>query len=234
MIATDPSILVILSLAFGLGLIHALDADHIMAISNLVGTQSKLKTTLIFCSHWATGHAFALLLIGFVVLILGLAVPTRLSQFAEQGVGLVLILLGIWTLVDLKRRQAHVHFHPHDGHRAHAHWHTHNNKASHDHVTDEHDHRHGAMFIGVFHGMAGSAPLFALVPLTKLDPSWLGMAYLLIFALGVLVSMLIFGGMVGGIIQLLSKSGFHLIDQLRRVVACCSIGFGIYLFGAFA
>lgn len=242
------SIFALLTLALGLGLVHALDADHVMAISNLIGNQSSVKTSLKFCARWAIGHGAALLAVGFVVFILGKAIPIDLSSVAEAGVGVVLILLGAWVLWGLYRKKAHLHFHQHDGLPEHAHWHshgdTHDNKShgnrmhekiSHDnnskekHKLDNHAHNHSAVMIGILHGTAGSAPLLALIPLSKMASPWLGLAYLSLFAVGVLLSMLFFGGILTSLIRWLQLLGNKVINGFRIVVALSSVVFGIYL-----
>ena len=221
----------LLSLAFGLGIMHALDADHVMVISNFIGRRPSLQQSLRYCARWALGHGTAILAIGIFVFILGNAVPAGLSSYAEYGVGAVLIALGVWVLWDLYRRNVHLHFHQHDGLPSHAHWHRHSkrniNKQFHN--TDTHKHHHSAVLIGVLHGTAGSAPLFALIPLTRIESPWVGIAYLALFAVGVFLSMLLFGGLFSSAIRFLQRFGNRVITLFRTIVAGCSIAFGIYL-----
>lgn len=227
--------LVLLSVAFGLGMIHALDADHIMAVSGLSVRKPKLNYCLQFGLRWAIGHGFSLLLIGGSVLLLGIAIPESLSQTAELLVSVVLIGIGLWILWELFSRRAHVHFHQHDGIPRHAHWHVHANRShqsSHkqSHKEMPHKHEHSAVMVGMLHGTAGSAPLLALIPLTKLGGSpWLGMGYLLLFGLGVIVSMLTFSGLLGVTVNWLSRWGNRAVKVLRTGVAMSSISFGSYL-----
>jgi sulfite exporter TauE/SafE len=228
----EDTVFAVLSLAFGLGLLHALDADHIVAVSGLASTRPGLRASLRFCTRWAAGHGLSLLLIGGAVLLLGMAIPTTLSAVAEDLVGVVLILIGAWVLYDLFRRRAHLHFHRHDELPQHAHWHVHKHDGH--HAQDEHRHGHGAVMVGVLHGTAGSAPLLALLPLAKLGSPWIGLAYLLLFGLGVLASMLVFGGLLGGVFSWLSHWGDLIVRRVRMTVALGSIGFGGYLLqGAF-
>lgn len=246
------SIVVVLSLAFGLGMLHALDADHIMAVTGLASRRPDWRTTLRFCLRWAIGHGVSLSVIGAGVLLLGMAIPDRLSAMAEHLVGVVLVAIGAWLLWSLYRRGAHLHFHVHDnaGHKRiwHAHWHVHGRHAhgehaahgqhavvTHDHATvasparNGHRHDHSAVLVGVLHGTAGSAPLLALLPLAKLGSPWLGLAYLVLFGLGVIAAMLIFGGVLGGVYAWLARFGDRLVRALRTAVALSSIGYGLFL-----
>lgn len=227
------SSLTILTLAFGLGMLHALDADHIMAVSSLSSTRAGLRRSLQFCARWAIGHGAALLIIGIAVIGFGMAIPAHLSELAESLVGLVLIALGSYVFWDLLRQRAHLHFHQHDDLPKHAHWHHHNERAlsqsSQQHKKHPHSHQHGALMVGVLHGTAGSAPLLALIPITQLHSAWLGMLYIILFGLGVLLTMLIFGGLLGGTFQYLMRWGNQIVRAVRVSVASGAIAFGFYL-----
>lgn len=180
----------ILIIALGLGLLHALDADHIMAVTNLAAGQADFKSSLLFCFRWAIGHGLVLTFVGLAVFILGISLPKELSQYAELAVALILIIIGIYVLIDIYRKHVHIHFHQHDDKPIHAHWHSHKKQHS-------HQHSHTALFVGMLHGMAGSAPLLALIPIAMTEEPVYGFIYLAIFSLGVLIAMLIFGGLLG-------------------------------------
>ena len=222
-------LLTLITLALGLGIMHALDADHVMAVSGLASTRVSRRDSIQFCLRWALGHGGSLLLIGGCVYLLGMAIPDQLSRYAEHAVGAVLIFIGLLILFDLLRKNAHLHFHQHDGLPEHAHWHTHSNQQL-AHSNDKHRHQHGAVLVGVLHGTAGSAPLLVLIPLAKLGSAFYAIVYLLAFSLGVLITMLIFGGVIGGIYQFLSKWGAQSVKILRLLVAMSSLVFGSYLF----
>ena len=176
----------LLFLTFSLGMLHALDADHIIAVTSLSSMRQdpddnqqagnkkfNRKQSLIFCSRWALGHGGALMIIGTAVLFLGMAIPEHLSQLAESLVGVVLVLLGAYVLWDMRRKNAHLHFHQHDGVQNHAHWHSHK-KAEHSSIKATHHHSHAPGFVGVLHGTAVSAPLLALLPVAQMSSPWIG------------------------------------------------------------
>jgi len=223
----DFSIWALLSMAFALGMVHALDADHVAAVSGLSCKGGSWKNSVGFCARWALGHGGALLLIGVPVLFLGLAIPESLSAWAENLVGLVLIAIGAWVLWDLSRKQAHLHFHRHDNMPKHAHWHTH--VAGIAHHQEPHRHSHTPVMVGILHGTAGSAPLLAILPLTRMASPWIGFFYLLLFGFGVFAAMLLFGGALGGLFALLQRWGDRFIALLRLLVGLVSIGLGVHL-----
>jgi cytochrome c biogenesis protein CcdA len=218
----DASWLAVLTLAFGLGMLHALDADHIMAVSGLASMGTGRQRALTFCARWAIGHGLTLLAIGAAVLLLGMALPARLGNAAESLIGAVLVLIGAWVLRDLWRRRVQLHFHEHEGAITHAHWHLKNAKPS------RHMHGHGAVLVGVMHGIAGSAPLLALLPMAQYG-AWLGLGYLLLFGVGVLASMLVFGGLLGDVFDRLARHGERVFRWTRGLVAMSSMLYGAML-----
>ncbi len=222
----------ILVLAFSLGLVHALDADHIMAVTTLSGRNPGIKQSIGFCSRWALGHGGALMLISLLVIVLEWHIPNSLSHLAEQMVGLVLILLGLWVLRETLQRRIRLYFHRHGHNVLHAHW---LQSTENEIQNGRHKHKHSATLVGVLHGTAGSAPLLALLPVSKLVSPWAGMAYVLVFGLGVFIAMLVFGGALGRLFFLTASYGKELINILRSFIASTSIIYGSYLLsGAFS
>ena len=217
----------LLMLAFGLGLLHALDADHIAAVSGLAGHRPGLRTSAMFCLRWAFGHGAVLLLVGSAVFLLGMAIPESLSNLAENMVGAVLIAIGLAIVIDLYRRRAHIHFHHHDGLPRHAHWHVHQPDTQHNEAA--HQHRHAAIMVGALHGMAGSAPLLLLLPLGQMSSPWYGMAYLILFSLGVIVAMLLFGGVLGVLFTQFARISGRALQYVRGLVGLGSVEYGGYL-----
>ena len=85
------------------------------------------------------------------------------------------------------------------------------------------------MFVGLLHGTAGSAPLLAILPLSSMASPWLGFSYLLIFGLGVFISMLLFGGLLGQVFAWLKQWGNRFINGVRIMVSIISMGYGVIL-----
>ena len=214
-------------LAFGLGLLHALDADHIAAVSGLASHRPSLKNSVRFCLRWAIGHGVVLISVGGAVFLLGMGIPERMSATAEYLVGAVLVIIGTTIFYNLVRKRAHLHFHRHNDLPEHAHWHVHPKHTKHDDTA--HRHGHTATMVGALHGMAGSAPLLLLLPLGQMDSPLQGISYLIIFCVGVVAAMLLFGGVLGLIFARFAKTGGRWVNCLRAVAGVGSIGYGGYL-----
>lgn len=213
-----------LLLALGLGMLHALDADHIMAVSALTAKRPSVASSMRFCSHWATGHGLALFSIAIGVFVLGAAIPETLSHWAESIVGAVLITIGCLVLWEVVRCGLQLGFHHHDPDIHHLHWHQQNHNRKQD---------HSALCVGLLHGTAGSAPLLILVPISNMGSALDAMSYVLLFALGVVLSMLIFGGLLAQLYQKLARWGDKAVILMRVSVALSSIGFGGHLLSGY-
>jgi len=232
----DDGVVAVLFLGFGLGLVHALDADHVMAVSALASVRPRLSHCFGFALRWALGHSAMLLLLGGSALALGVALPPSLCEIAERVVGAVMLGLGAWVGIDLLRRRGHIHFHRHAGLLPHAHWHTHGyapphpgsegRSGLHGYADPDcarrsglHGHEHGAVLVGALHGAAGSAPLLAVLPAVAQQSALVGIAYLLVFALGLVLAMLLFSGVLGGVAARLAHTRHAGAGELLRGVS---------------
>lgn len=218
------NIIIILLLAFSVGMVHALDADHVIAVSSLACHKKTIRDGIRFCLNWTIGHSLTLLVIGVAVFVFGMTIPQSMSAWAEGFVGLLLILIGVGVLLDLRKNSMQLHFHRHDEGVVHAHWH------SREHSTKEHDakeqNHHRAVLVGVLHGAAGSAPLLAVIPLTVVSSPWLGMLYLLIFSTGIFIAMLFVGGIIGSVFTRLHHGADRVLKILLTSLGSVSIIFG--------
>jgi cytochrome c biogenesis protein CcdA len=225
-----------LGLGLGLGLVHALDADHVIVLS-LFATERRSRAHAVGAGlRWALGHGCVLLLAGGALLLLGRSLPEALSLFAERVVGIVMIGLGLYVWLDVLRRRIHLHVHVHDDLPPHAHWHAHERgrrESPHAAARPRHRHSHGPVMVGALHGLAGSAPLLAVLPASARSPA-LGMAYLVVFAVGVALAMSLMSGLVGGVAEGLSRADAGRgrergLQALRALCASGSIAAGLWL-----
>ena len=157
-----------LTLGFLLGLRHATDADHVVAVSTIVSEYRNAWRGLWVGASWGLGHTTPLFLLGAVVLVLKEAVLSQYEAVApvlEFGVGAMLVVLGLQALWNLRRNRLHIHQHVHEGMRPHAHIHASHPAAEETDTRSEHGFfRPGRPFfrvksyvVGVVHGLAGSA-----------------------------------------------------------------------------
>src|SRR5262245_43222308 len=121
-----------LVIGFLLGLKHATEADHLVAVTTIVSEQRSVWRSGLVGALWGVGHTASLLAAGVVVIILGAAIPHPVASILEFVVALMIIFLGsrILYLTLRRRTQLHVHTHKHDGH-AHTHFHFHDREDAH-------------------------------------------------------------------------------------------------------
>ncbi|MFT6389052.1 MAG: ABC-type nickel/cobalt efflux system permease component RcnA [Cellvibrionaceae bacterium] len=222
-------------LGFGLGLLHALDADHIMAVSALANQNPSIKRTLVFSLHWALGHGGVLLACGLVFFGLGVAIPSGFQTLAEIMVGVLLIILGFRFFWRFRRLNITLVQHSHDD-VVHTHWstETHAHSKIEKHVNHEKKKEkmmkiHQPVMIGVLHGMAGSAPALALIPAVASGQLSVALTYLIIFSLGVVLSMLAFGLGFSWIQQYLFQYYQRAFTVCRHGIALVAVVVGVFL-----
>ena len=182
----------VLSLGLLLGLKHATDADHVVAVTTFVSEESNIIRSCWIGAFWGLGHTLSLAIAGVLVIGLKVNVSDWLSERLELGVAAMLVLLGANVIVRTLRSRALAHRHDHTHESAiqsrHSHWHIHLPGHSHDHSSWTHGGLR-PLLTGMMHGAAGSAALMLLVLSTIRSPVE-AFLYILIFGLGSIVGML--------------------------------------------
>jgi sulfite exporter TauE/SafE len=184
----------ILLLGLLVGLRHALEADHIAAVTSLAGTSRSLRQRVQIAALWGSGHAAALTLLGGALVALGAALPEPVARGFEIAAGCMLIGLGLDVLRRLRGCRIHLHVHQHDGGVRHLHVHAHPAHGAHDAAAHQHAHRQvlpRALLVGGIHGLAGSGAL-VLLSMRMLGSGWQAVAYVLCFAVGSILGMVAF------------------------------------------
>lgn len=180
-----------LTLATGLllGIRHALDPDHLVAVSTVAAEERRLWPAARLGLFWGAGHMLTLGLAGIPVLLLRLEIPVAMKTSADLIVGALLIILGLHLLLRLHRERIHAHSHLH-GDRVHAHFHIHRHDVRHQHPhVRAGAHRASLTFgIGCVQGLAGSGAA-ALLALTASPSTAAGMLYLVAFGVGTALGM---------------------------------------------
>jgi len=219
----------LIGVGFTLGLLHALDADHVMAVSALSARKPSVWRTLRFSANWALGHGGVLLVSGALLFGLGLSIPESLQVLAEASVGVLLMGLGLWCFWGMRRQSVKLEKHTH-GDIEHIHWrkelHGHSQSSASTAESAITSDKHAPVMVGVLHGLAGSAPALALVPAVAQGDLWLAVGYLMLFSLGVMLSMVAFGLGLGSVQRKLEKSSNRLFQFSRYVIATSSVVLG--------
>jgi hypothetical protein len=181
----------ILGLGFLLGMQHALEADHIAAVSSIAARRSRVSDIVKHGLTWGLGHTLTLFVFAGVAILLGRAIPESVAKPIEGAVGIMLIGLGAHVLWRLWRDRVHFHRHGHADGTVHFHAHSHAGETL-AHVRTLHAHEHGfrwrTLLVGLMHGMAGSAALLVLAATQASSPA-AGLGYVALFGIGSMIGM---------------------------------------------
>ena len=240
-------------LGFFLGMRHATDPDHVIAVTTIVSRHRTIASAAMIGILWGVGHTLTILAVGTGIILLGWVIPDRVGLSLELSVAAMLILLGTLNLTGvlqqiteavtpMKAPPGTVHAHPHaHGDYVHTHAHRHDPEA-HPHGPDETslgrlDRRLGGLglyhlarplIVGVVHGLAGSAAVALLVLATIGSTAW-SVLYLLLFGVGTIVGMML---ITAGLASPLVYAGARfpgLPERLRVASGILSLGFGLAL-----
>jgi ABC-type nickel/cobalt efflux system permease component RcnA len=209
------SLLAVCALGFFLGMRHATDPDHVIAVTTIVSRHHRPSSAALIGLLWGVGHTLTILVVGVGIILLGWVIPPRVGLSLELSVGIMLIVLGVMNLTGVLQRitetvtpaadapeQIHVHPHPH-GDYVHTHLHRHDPE-SHPHTPEQTplarlDRTLGSLglyqmarplVVGVVHGLAGSAAVALLVLAAIGNTGW-SILYLLVFGAGTIVGMML-------------------------------------------
>ncbi|MEK7166595.1 MAG: high-affinity nickel-transport family protein [Patescibacteria group bacterium] len=240
------NLLTILILGLLLGIRHATDPDHVIAVTTIVSKQRHLKLASIIGAVWGIGHTVTIFLMGAFIIFFHVVIPPRLGLFFEFCVALLLIVLGVLNLTGVLQRIMtnlnvpgflHTHLHLHGG-DPHVHIHKHmeetlenpGKKTSLSNFIQKFGIFGLArpLIIGVIHGLAGSAAI-ALLILGSITEASIAMIYLLVFGMGTIIGMMGITTLIGVPIIISSKK-YQKIDRYINVASgIISLIFGAYL-----
>jgi len=238
----------LLVLGLFLGMRHATDADHIVAVATIVSRQRTMRGSMLIGAAWGIGHSLTVMAVGGAIILFGVVIPPWLGLSMEFAVGGMLVLLGVLTLTGVGRDltapragQPHDHVHAH-GDYIHRHPHG-DSPETHGHSAErtplallDHSWLGGLPLyqwlrpfaVGLVHGLAGSAAIALLVVTIIHDPI-LAMAYLFLFGIGTI------GGMTLITLLLVAPFFFASVNlprfnwQLGVASGLISFAFGVFL-----
>ena len=203
-----------------LGMRHALEPDHLAAVSTLVSRERNSAKAAFLGACWGLGHTTGLVVVGAVLVVLRAELPPRIADVFELFVAIMLIVLGSRAVLQALREANATHAH----HRWFA-MHRHSGLAPHVHVGTWTLARR-PLIVGAIHGLAGSGALTALV-LTTLPSTRARLTYMALFGLGSTLSMAALSGLLG---WPLAKLGAHtgVTRGISMAVGVMSVGLGLF------
>jgi high-affinity nickel-transport protein len=236
-----------------LGMRHATDPDHVIAVATIVSRQRSPWSGPLIGILWGIGHTVTIMLVGSAIIVFGVVIPPRVGLALEFSVALMLILLGVLSLTGrLQRVTAMLSAGRGANGGVHAHHHSHSDYVHihpHGHQPESHGHPEtqtplwrmdrvlGALgayqalrplIVGVVHGLAGSAAVALLVLATIRDPAW-AIAYLLLFGLGTIAGMMVITAAIG-LPFAYTASRFATVHRyLGLASGVLSLAFGLFL-----
>ncbi len=246
------NLLTVIGVGFLLGIRHATDPDHVIAVSTIVSRQQNIRHAGLIGVLWGVGHTITIVLVGTAIILFNLVIPPRVGLAMELAVGLMLILLGVLNLTGTTQwiterftpmhgRGAVIHTHAHrHGEVEHVHVHSHQPDV-HLHL-DEKPHGPVQRFlqrvglyqllrplaVGIVHGLAGSAAVTLLVLTTIRDARW-AVAYLLVFGVGTIAGMMLITMILGAPFAYTGRRFKDLNRGLGLASGVISIAFGLFV-----
>ena len=201
----ESSDFLVLGLGFVLGLKHATDPDHIVAVTTFLGKERQLRRACGIGLFWGLGHTIALSVAGLLVIGLKVPVSKWLADRLELLVAAMLVILGARLIATVHTR-----------------WHEHH----HDFTWQRLGLR--PLLVGIVHGTAGSAALTLLV-LSTISSTINGLLYILIFGIGSMLGMLTISVLLSLPLQLAGDRLHIALRPIQLGTGFLSCGFGIYL-----
>jgi high-affinity nickel-transport protein len=194
------ALLSVLALGFLLGMRHATDPDHVVAVTTIVTQQRSLARAARTGMLWGVGHTTTILLAGGAIVVLKLQlsqIPPRVGLSLELAVAVMLIVLGLLTLARDDRRVSESTARP--------------------------------MTIGFVHGLAGSAAVATLPQVALIPDPWWAVAYLAVFGIGTIAGMMLITASIAAPSMLAVRRFAGMNRTLRIASGMASIAFGLLL-----
>lgn len=230
--------LLLLAVGLLIGLYHALEPDHIVAMTALAKRQNQKSKNMsinrryvsikgaIHGMLWGFGHTTTIFLILVTVFVFSANIPLQIFGFFEIANGLMLIVLGAFAILGNKipilsklHFYAHSHSHTHEDGTAHSHPHTHNSNKFNQHVKHNnndhayHKHGHRSYLIGCVHGLAGSGGLVILLGATIADGTHAPLVFASMFSIGSIIGMVVITSIFSFVLVL-----YHNANMLQKII----------------
>lgn len=244
-------LLALAGFGFLLGMRHATDADHVIAVTTILNRSRRFVHTTLIGALWGLGHTITVVIVGILIIGFNVIIPPPVGLAMEFAVAVMLIALGVLNLTGGMRTiterltppapihgHEHGHTHSHDGvAAAHAHEHAH----LHGHGTDPHLGGPAGLVatfgwyqllrpvgVGLVHGLAGSAAV-ALLVLATIQDTGAAIGYLVVFCLGVAAGMAALTTVIGLPFWVARARSQQINRWLTVGSGLLSLAFGLYL-----
>jgi len=191
------------ALGFLLGMRHATDADHVVAVTTIACRERSPRAAVAIGALWGLGHTATILLVGGAIILFGAVIPPRLGLALEMAVAVMLIGLGLVNLTRGGQRAGSGGLIGRGG-------------------------RLRPLAIGVVHGLAGSAAI-ALLVLTTIHTALWALLYLVIFAAGTVLGMMVLTAAMVFPVTLVSARFGAIEGAVARITGAASLAFGLFL-----
>jgi high-affinity nickel permease len=244
------NLLALIGVAFLLGVRHATDPDHVIAVSTIVSRQRSIRHASLIGALWGLGHTVTIFFVGVAIILFHMAIPPRIGLAMELSVGLMLIFLGVLNLTGIMQWITN-RFTPIRNHVGIIHFHTHQHEGGfRSHIRGQESHIYLSqkpkgifqnalqqfgiyqllrpLAVGLVHGLAGSAAVALLVLTAIRDTRW-AIVYLLIFGLGTIAGMMLITMIIGAPFAYSGKRFVPFNRGLGLASGLVSIAFGLFI-----
>jgi ABC-type nickel/cobalt efflux system permease component RcnA len=245
-------LLTIVALGFFLGMRHATDPDHVIAVSTIVTREHSLRRSAWIGAAWGFGHTLTILAVGSAIILFRITLPPRVGLSMELAVGIMLIILGLknigglltWSASrvsvpqpELDQERPHYHSHGdyiHAHHHPGGHAHPHDPQQSPVATLDRWFKRYGLyryvrpLIVGIVHGLAGSAAVALLVLSTISNVRW-AIAYLAVFGIGTILGMMVITLTLGTTVAYGQKRFARIGHHFATAAGLISLAFGLFI-----
>ena len=204
------------------GLHHGLGTDHLLAVTALARRGRGVRDFVSLGFRFGAGHTGLLMTLAILALCSGMAVLDQWQVWAEQGAGGLLICLGLWSLADWLRKneRLHSHYHSHPDGTIHRHLHFHLRTQT----TPRHAHPHFPALLGGLFATSGvRSLLLGIVPLVQAQSRLWAFLCILLFGMGVMVAMTLYGWLAGSALRRIEAQG-----RVNLLLGVSTLAVGIY------
>ncbi len=224
------SLLSVILFGFFLGMRHATDPDHVIAVATIGSQQRSIAGGALIGVLWGVGHTLTIVAVGTAIILFGVVISPRVGLSMELAVGLMLILLGILSLTGARRPMT-------EGARPPAHGFHHHGPAQEAIARGRLDRALGSLgpsrilrpfIVGIVHGLAGSASIALLVLAAIRDPLWAAM-YLLVFGAGTIAGMTLITGLMVWPLAHIRRRSATVRRRLTTATGVLSLALGVLL-----